>query len=817
MASTLIIGIGTTGLSIIEEAQQLHYEFTGKNKPGDNVEYIYIETDESKLPRKTALGKCDIEQIDLNLKNAEVFVNQLRADKNLESDWVPNALSILKGKAGAGGSPSFGRLAVWGHANYLKLRKVIQKKYQDISGGDNTQILIVGSLTGGTGSGICVDVAYLVREVTKNSNVNGLFLIPDYNTFASNKTLFENTFSALTSIDYYDKGSYKTNWPDGTKIENQSPPFEFVQFLSSEFNDGTATLSNLTELIRVAAVTTALQFFDTDKVGNYFYDLIKRRRIDSSVNGRIKHNLTAGFFMVQYPKAQLEELLALNLITENIKKFINPNEYVDRLEKKNAISTLKSSLKLEIDKKLEDFISSAFTVIDAATIFGNTYFQSLELDTQKIISKTHGKNSDERFLFDQFGTKQGGNYFEFLKSNSIKIKDSLIESINKYIEESTNTYKNLHVSAHVIETLGKSIQSIQTFYKNQYKINGNDTEWDSFLQKNIEVLLKTTHNTQFFGIKKEATSYVLEQISNLLKIHTLIPVLKQLEEDLITQKNSVKSIEGKELPSTTRISEVIKQLNNVVDGDDKFDGYTIKKRKNEIENILDSYTTCFKMLYAFETREKDLDIAYSNYMNNSQNRLSIEKIFKTNNVWGYLNGKDVDIYTDAVRNTINFVTDKKFVADNNIVDIINNLKPNIIENKALLDRFKEQPSKIKEKLPAMVRLRNDKYSFGEDPSAKLFILSSDHADLNNKLLNNYKVDPQNPHENTVDLPSLKNAIIFYQEYGYMGEGAEKHFYPLEQIAYMDNVKNYIRPLANEELKLMKFPYLNLETVKKYLS
>ena len=817
MASTLVIGIGTTGLSIIEEAQQLHYEFTGKNKPGDNVEYIYIETNESQLPRKTALGKTDIEQVDLNLKNAEVFVNQLRADKNLESDWVPNAMSILKNKSGAGGAPSFGRLAVWGHANYLKLRSVIQKKYQAISGNDGTQIFIVGSLTGGTGSGICVDVAYLVKEVTKNENVNGLFLIPDYNVFAKNKTLFENSFSALTAIDFYEKGFYKTNWPDGTKIENQSPPFEFVQFLSSEFNDGTATLSNLSELIRVASAITALQFFETDKVGNHFYDLIKKRRIDSRVNNRIKHDLTVGFFMVQYPKAQLEELLALNLITENIKKFINPNEYVDRLEKKNSISTLKSSLKLEIDKKLEDFLSSAFTVIDAASIGGDTYFQRLESDTQKIISKTHGKNSDERFLFDQFGTKQGGNYFEFLKSNSIKIKDSLIESVNSYIEDSTNTYKNLHVSAHVIETLGKSIQSIQTFYKNQYKINGNDTEWDSFLQKNIELLLKSTHNTQLFGVKKEATRYVLEQISTLLKIHTLIPVLKQLEEDLISQKNSVKSIEGKELPSTSRISEVIKQLNNVVDGDDKFEGYTIKKRKNEIESVLDSFTTCFKMLYAFETREKDLDIAYSNYMNNSQNKLTIEKIFNTNNVWNYLNGKDVDIYSDAVRNTINFVTDKKFVADNNIVDIINDLKPNTVENKALLDRFKEQPSKIKEKLPAMVRLRNDKYSFGEDSCAKLIILSSDYADLNNKLLSNYKLDPQNTIENTVDLPSLKNAIIFYQEYGYMGEGAEKHFYPLEHIAYMDNVKNYITPLANEEFKLLKFPYLNLETVKKYLS
>lgn len=70
----------------------------------------------------------------------------------------------------------------------------------------------------------------------------------------------------------------------------------------------------------------------------------------------------------------------------------------------------------------------------------------------------------------------------------------------------------------------------------------------------------------------------------------------------------------------------------------------------------------------------------------------------------------------------------------------------------------------------MVRLRNDKYSFGEDSCAKLIILSSDHADLNNKLLVNYKLDPQNTIENTVDLPSLKmlsfsikNMVIWVKE------------------------------------------------------
>ena len=60
MSSTLIIGIGTSGLNIIEEVQQFHYEFTGKNKPGSNVEYMYIETDAARKPRKTANGETEI-------------------------------------------------------------------------------------------------------------------------------------------------------------------------------------------------------------------------------------------------------------------------------------------------------------------------------------------------------------------------------------------------------------------------------------------------------------------------------------------------------------------------------------------------------------------------------------------------------------------------------------------------------------------------------------------------------------------------------------------------------------------------------------
>ena len=42
---TIIIGIGTSGLYTLENIQRFYYETYKTNKP-DNVEYLYIETNE---------------------------------------------------------------------------------------------------------------------------------------------------------------------------------------------------------------------------------------------------------------------------------------------------------------------------------------------------------------------------------------------------------------------------------------------------------------------------------------------------------------------------------------------------------------------------------------------------------------------------------------------------------------------------------------------------------------------------------------------------------------------------------------------------
>src|SRR5688500_17858775 len=118
MASTLIIGIGTTGLRILEQAEQFHYELTGLNKPGRNVEYLYLETDINAKPRINASGKTEIEHLLLNLGSHAKDLNQLRNNNKVDSSWLPTANQALSNADGAGGMPSFGRLAIWGDDNY---------------------------------------------------------------------------------------------------------------------------------------------------------------------------------------------------------------------------------------------------------------------------------------------------------------------------------------------------------------------------------------------------------------------------------------------------------------------------------------------------------------------------------------------------------------------------------------------------------------------------------------------------------------------------------------------------------------------------
>ena len=823
MSSTIIIGIGTTGLNIIEEAQQFHYEYTGKNKPGKNVEYIYIETDGERNPKKTALGTSDIKAVKVPLSNIIPTVTSLRNSKDVDSSWVQIPGQINLTGRGAGGAPSYGRLSIWDPGHLALLRSTITAAHNNIGTG-GVKILIVGTLTGGTGAGICVDIAYLVNEIISNNssqNTYGLFLLPARGFFQLDKALFENTFSALSAINKYEIGNkpYKVKWLSGATTGSETPsvPFEFVQYLSGDFNDNRPPLAK-SELIRTAGMITALQILETEIPTNvHFSDLLLRRRVDSKTNGWIKNSLTAGFLMIQYPKSQLQELLSIKLSREVLSNLTDAINFIDRHGNKKAISTEAVNIKKIVRLDLEEILKSVFEFCDGIkTSSGNILKQDYNNDVKRIMNKTHGMVSDSAFYYSLFKTGTQGNYFDLLTSNKITLRDNLIEKIQEYIALKTKEYKNLQVTLIVLEEIKNYLTTILNFYKNQYKIDGDDNNWGRILQSEINEQEKDNNAHALISNREAYTLFKIEQYGELAKIHVSIPVLERIQEELETEEVGTRSTKGIELPTVNKIRAKINHVNHINNGQGDATSYTLHMRESEIDGILSGGSGVFKMLYSKGSKEDDINEAYNNYLKALDSRFEASQLFSAEDVWEFLNDHNLDLYTTCITNSTTFVKNKKFIGDADLIRIINNVSSNSNE-RYLKDLFSKVMDDIKRShTPPIVSLKNDTYNFQADPCAKLIFISNNHNRLNNELLKTYQVSPNA--DNTIDIACLNDTIIIYQEYGYMGDenGYKINFNPLKHLGYMDDVKDYLRQKVNEEFKMTKLPYLTVEEFKAYI-
>ncbi len=290
MATALVIGLGTSGLHIIEECQQFHYQFTGKNKP-DSVRYMYLETDVNQKPASTAMGQTDITPIYIGLQNIGAGITNLRANSQLNLSWIPPVNQALAAGTGAGGNSAYGRLALW--INYTTVRNTILQNWQQIQGDQFTYVFIVGTLTGGTGSGTCVDMAYLLRDITQSDNIFGLFLTPSRQQLGQGGTdaLFYNYFSAITAIHHYSNNNnpFNITWPNGAKYQTNTDPFTQCNFLSQDYTNNAAPIS-VSELYKIAGLHIFSRIHsigNIDKTGESipnFSETIDRRLLDIKQN-----------------------------------------------------------------------------------------------------------------------------------------------------------------------------------------------------------------------------------------------------------------------------------------------------------------------------------------------------------------------------------------------------------------------------------------------------------------------------------------------------------------------------------------------------
>jgi len=818
--STLIIGIGSTGLNIIEHAQQYHYEFFGKNRPS-NVEYVYIETDVTRSPKRTASGMTDITQVAFNLGQHGVDIGDLNGNPLIDSSWLPDTSDVLQTNSGAGGMSSYGRLSLWGSSNYNNLCSVIQSKYAEIGGDNNTQIFIVGTLTGGTGSGLCVDIPYLIKRITNNPNVNGLLLLPGQHSFSANKTIHENAFISLASIVHYTskENTYELNWPDGSESKNIDPPYNCLQLISQDFTGARASIDKLSELIRVSGMMTMLQFAGVDVANqNYFFNTIDRRRVDSIGSNRIKNIITSGFYMIQYPKSQLSELLAIQLTKDKLSNLIDTDYYFDIQGNKKNIKTQKQFLSNQVKISLEKILSDAIDDLDGLS-FGSvdnilTYIND---EVAKDINNTLD-SEPKRHYNKLFKSDNQDNIYELVKNNESKLKDSLINSLHDYLAKQTESFKSLEVNRVVINSIINYIDEIIKFYDKEYKINGDDSSWNKILQSELNNIELDRLSFKFMLKEKAYVSSSLKTIYDKIKLNVLIPVLRQLQKDLSKSSYPVESNSGNILPSLSKLDEIISKVNEVTNLDGSEAQYTLPRRENELYDYLDQNNKCFQMLFTKGSSSEDMKAAHNSYNANTDKKLTLSTILGTSNLWDYLSTIDDSLYNEVNSNAINFINQIELFKDNSLANILKNLNHNNSQHDELIKLMDGNESHITDRVPAMVRLNDSKFQFDNDPCAKLIFITSDHNKYNS-MFKNFNFSPNS--DNAVDVSSFSDCILIYKEYGYMGD-QKPDFNPIEQIENSSLVKKYLKTNNQTDEKLLqtkkvKAPYLSVDQLKKYIS
>lgn len=265
----LIIGLGGTGIdALLRLKYQINRRFRlpedphsrkKRDKP-DNVEFLAFETNEQDRNKKyKGIGLDPINEFVL-LSNAEIG-GLLQNRSILEpyiTEWLSPELSITDGMNGAAGVRQAGRLLL-----FTKINQVVQsidKKIKTLSVGTNKKLMVflLSGLSGGTGSGCFLDIAYIVRGIIERDhgsagidrvNTLGYLFTPDINL--SNKSLSEHTreyikkngYAALKELDYWmnvdSRGErFKQRYGNILTVNSPLPPFNLCHLISATNTEG---------------------------------------------------------------------------------------------------------------------------------------------------------------------------------------------------------------------------------------------------------------------------------------------------------------------------------------------------------------------------------------------------------------------------------------------------------------------------------------------------------------------------------------------------------------------------------------------------
>ena len=266
---SIYIGLGGLGVQVVSKVKEFFNEKVNGDKTLPMIKYLGIDTDHYEL-------------LESNLNDEEqVFLFTYRLITLFQAHlqnfpWMPDEnkdyLNFLS-HSGSGQIRSNGRYAF--EVNRRIICERLQRYYHelvdirlemaDIINSPNIDIHVVSSIVGGTGSGIVIEFAKIIKEAIPNSNVMGYF--------------FSDSFFRSIGIGWNIKANaYATLFELNSEMSSSNKPFDTFLFIDNKTDSRNGKLKQYTIDLESAINSTVSTMCMIPSFGNghwSFFDDVK--------------------------------------------------------------------------------------------------------------------------------------------------------------------------------------------------------------------------------------------------------------------------------------------------------------------------------------------------------------------------------------------------------------------------------------------------------------------------------------------------------------------------------------------------------------
>lgn len=575
---TIIIGLGGTGKEVLLRIRRQFVEKYGSINDFPIISYLYIDTDNAPSEESGIARERDYLINDIDFQPSEKIFHPVNPSDYIYriqdvphiKEWLSTTGEIAKlgtMNTGAGQIRPAARLAFFHNYDEIVSKLTAAKsritdsrsinlvkdihKIKNVNT-DKINVYVITSVSGGTGSGMLLDMGFLIRSIFRNQAVSTAYVVlPKIYQSYGKERVFANGYAALKEFEYYNlKNTFETSWKKNEPHKFQPGVFDDTYIIDGE-NSKNLSLSdqNNRDIYKMLA-DTIFQDFSNSDFANYKrgvrVNLVQyKQRLwpdDNSVtdNTYSRKYSTLGQATISIPVDRIIISCAYKLCEDIINYYLTYAEgsqsEVDNyliqeflpelglLESKNKFQLLDSLYKSGEKTSIQSNIKSFLTTLQNDLVSGkrgNNWSSYLLNEKMKFDTNFKDDNDINRqgMFFSQIFSNRSKNIQSLIGDRERNVIGNLERKINALVNDSTrgvfyaiNLLKRLQFiltdgNFDYIPKYEKEIKDLQTVV----------TKLDAEFRRKFQELKEDETRSKINVLRKSAMAGTLEKVLNIME------------------------------------------------------------------------------------------------------------------------------------------------------------------------------------------------------------------------------------------------------------------------------------------------------------